>query len=163
MKVHDVMLKNPVCCTPSDDIAAVAAVMNDYNTSLVPVTEHRYQPSRLLGILTERDLVATVLAQGKDPYATTAGDCLSTAVQPCGPNDEICDVLARMRETGLLRLPVTTRKGELVGTISMADVIRHQAADSQELFKTLSVICMNDGPKEPVARPAEHPRKTAVA
>lgn len=163
MKVHDVMAKNPVCCTPGDDIAAVAAVMIDYNTSVVPVTEQHFHPSRLLGVITERDLIGKVVAQGKDPYSTDAAECLSGDVLSCGPNDEVSDALALMRESGLLRLPVVTVKGELAGVISMGDIIRHQGADSQELFKVLSVICMNDGPRRPVEPMPARPRQKASA
>jgi CBS domain-containing protein len=163
MKVHDAMAKNPVCCTPGDDIAAVAAVMIDYNTSVVPVTEQHFHPSRLVGVITGRDLVGKVLAQGKDPYSTDAAECVSGDVPTCGPNEEISDALVRMRESGLLRLPVVTPKGELAGVISMGDIIRHQGADSQELFKVLSVICMNDGPKRAAEEILVRPRRNSSA
>jgi len=53
-----------------------------------------------------------------------------------------------MRAAGMLRLPVISPSGELVGTISIGDIIRHQAADSRKLFEALAAVCVNDGAPE---------------
>jgi CBS domain-containing protein len=148
MKVHDVMVKEPVYCTPSDDIALVAAALNDYKTSIMPVTEHHRLPSKLLGVITPWDICTKVVANAKDPYTVNAGECMSREITACEPGDSIDVALLIMRDAGRLRLPVANHKGELIGTISMGDIIRHQGTDSRKLFEILAVICMNDGAPE---------------
>ena len=150
MKIHDVMVKKPVYCTPADDIALVAAALNDYKTSIMPVTEHHRLPSKLVGVVTPWDICNKVVANARDPYTVNAGECMSTEITACEPGDSIDMALLKMRDAGRLRLPVTNHKGELIGTISMGDIIRHQGTDSRKLFEILAVICINDGAPEQV-------------
>ena len=152
MRIQEVMTRDPICCTQNDDIASAAAVMSDYNTSVVPVTEHHYHPSRFVGVITQHDLCA-VVAQGKDPFGTRIEECISMSSPVCLPTDDILEALHTMRISGLLRIPVLNHKSELLGTISVGDIIRHHAADSSELFKTLSVFAISEGPaKMPVQK-----------
>lgn len=154
MTVQEVMARTPICCTESEDVASAAALMIDNNAGWLAVTEHHYLPSKFIGVLTERDICHKVVADGKDSYSTTVGECMSEPAPVCAPGDTISDALARMSESGMLRLPVLNHKHELLGTISVGDIIRHQAADSAELFRALSVICMNDVPRKAPAQKA---------
>ncbi len=152
MRVQEVMTHDPICCTQNDDIASAAAVMTDGNTSMVPITEYHYHPSRFLGVITQRDLCGAV-AQGKDPLVTRIEECMSANSPSCLPTDDVAHALCAMRASGLLRIPVLSHKKELLGTISMGDIIRHHAAESAELFRTLSVIAIANAPaKVPVAK-----------
>jgi len=129
MKVHDVMLKKPVYCTPSDDIALVAAALNDYKTSIMPVTEHHRLPSKLVGLVTAWDICDKVVAKARDPYAVNAGDCMSMQFEFCEPGDSIDQALLKMRGAGVLRLPVTNQKGALSPWETLFDT-RRQTAES---------------------------------
>ena len=158
MRIQEVMTRDPICCTQHDDVASAAAVMSDYKTSVVPVTEHHYHPSRFLGIITQHDL-CSVVAQGKDPFGTRVEECVSASSPVCLPTDDISEALHAMRVSGLLRVPVVNHKHELLGTISMGDIIRHHAADSGELLRTLSVIAISEGPaKMPVEKARAYTR-----
>jgi CBS domain-containing protein len=145
MRVQEVMTHDPICCTQKDDIGSAAAVMTDCNISMVPVTEQHYHPSRFLGVITQHDLCALV-AEGKEPFGTRIEECISASAPVCLPTDDVAEALHAMRISGLLRIPVLNPKGELLGTISAGDIIRHHAAESSELFKTLSVIAISEGP-----------------
>jgi len=98
--------------------------------------------------VTAWDICDKVVAKARDPYAVNAGDCMSMQFEFCEPGDSIDQALLKMRGAGVLRLPVTNQKGELVGTISMGDIIRHQAADSRKLFEIMAAVCVNDGAPE---------------
>jgi len=77
---------------------------------------------RLFGILTDRDIVVRVLAEGKDPASTTVGDICSREITMVVPTDSVGQAVRLMREKALRRLPVVEETGQVVGIVSLGDV-----------------------------------------
>jgi CBS domain-containing protein len=69
MLCEEVMTGNPKCCVPSDTVARAAKLMKTADIGAVPVCEDRHG-KKLVGIVTDRDLVINVLAEGRDPNST---------------------------------------------------------------------------------------------
>jgi CBS domain-containing protein len=69
MKVRELMTANPVCCLPTDTAQKVAAVLRDNDIGSVPVLENQ-DSHRLMGVITDRDLCCSVVANGLDPKNT---------------------------------------------------------------------------------------------
>jgi CBS domain-containing protein len=140
MKVEEIMSKGPVSCTAEDDVEVAAEIMRRLDTGIVPVTKDLTQPSKLLGVVTDRDLCLGVVGTGKERTSVRVGELMSTKLSVCRPADTAEQVLARMARGKLRRLPVVNRDFELIGIVSLADIIRHKAVKDTELCRTMAAI-----------------------
>jgi len=89
-----------------------------------------------VGVVTDRDLVRRVLARGSDPLRTTVGEVMTRDPRVIGEDSPIEVALTAMRTGGIRRLPVVNRAGELVGILSLVDVLALLA----EEFRTIGRI-----------------------
>jgi CBS domain-containing protein len=133
--VKEVMTSNPVTVEADASVVEAARVMKKEDTGIVPVTAG----GRLVGTITDRDIVVRVLAEEKDPQATTVRDVASTELVTVDPLQELDEALRLMARNQVRRLPVVEGDGRLVGIVSQADVAR-QADDARtgELVEEIS-------------------------
>lgn len=116
--VRDVMTRGVETTAPDTTIADVARRMRDLDVGSLPVTEG----SRLLGIVTDRDLSVRATATARDPNTTRVREVMSPELAWVF-DDEPADAAARvMRERQIRRLPVLDRSDRLVGVVSLADL-----------------------------------------
>ncbi len=94
--IRDLMTTNPTTCETSSTIAEVAQVMKSEDIGPVPVTEG----GRLVGIVTDRDIVTRVVAEGRDPNSTTAGEIVSSDLVTVQPDTSLDEALNLMDEVG---------------------------------------------------------------
>jgi CBS domain-containing protein len=127
-----------VTASPDDSIEDAARRMAQEDVGALPVCEGR----KVIGIVTDRDIVVRGLAKGLDAKATVR-DVMTDRLETVSESDDIEDVHDRMSAAQVRRLPVVDESGELVGMIALADVAR--VAESQEAGATLEEI------SEPVA------------
>jgi CBS domain-containing protein len=92
---------------------------------------------RLVGVLTDRDIVLRVVAEGRDPMTTRAGDVASTELQTVSPDDDLDVALRKMASVKVRRLPVV-EGDRLVGVVSQADVARQ--GDDRETGQVVEQI-----------------------
>jgi CBS domain-containing protein len=117
--VRDVMTSNPTTCSAEASVADAATVMAQEDLGPLPITEG----DRLVGILTDRDIVIRVIAEGRDPQSTTVGQVASTDLVTVSPDENLDRALQLLAEQQVRRLPVV--EGEtLVGVVSQADIAR---------------------------------------
>lgn len=124
--VRDVMTARPVTVEPVASVASVARVMRDENIGAVLVAEQE----RLRGLVSDRDLVVRVLAEGGDPERTTVADACSGDLVTVGPDDELRQAVAAMREHAVRRVPVVDGERNVVGVVSLADLAIERDPDS---------------------------------
>jgi len=117
----DVMTKNPVCCLPNDSAQKVAELMKSKDIGPVPIIEN-VQTKKLVGIVTDRDLVLKVVAAGRDPKSTKAEDVMTRKVVTCHAADDLEKAMDAMSEHQLRRIPVVDQNNAIVGIIAQADV-----------------------------------------
>lgn len=124
-QVRDVMTQNPTSCNPSATVVDAAKVMASEDVGSVPVVKD----GRLAGVVTDRDIVVRVLAEGRDPNSTTVGEIASSDLETVSPDDDLDTALRRMASGKVRRLPVV-EGDQLVGIVAQADVAR-QGDDSE--------------------------------
>src|SRR5215210_4062882 len=120
-KVHEVMTERPRAVTPQTPLSEVAEVMESEDVGVVPIVEG----DRLVGIITDRDIVVRAIAKGKDPRGMPASEVSSRELLTINPDDDLTDALKLMVQYQVRRLPVTAEDERLVGVISQADVAVH--------------------------------------
>jgi CBS domain-containing protein len=118
-QIKDVMTPNPTTCSRQSTVVDVAKVMTKEDVGAIPVVEG----DRLAGVVTDRDLVVRVLAEGRDPQGTTVGEVASTDVVSVSPDDELDQALQLLAKNQVRRLPVV-EGDRLVGIVAQADVAR---------------------------------------
>jgi len=92
-----------------------------------------------MGLITDRDIVIRAVSEGKDCGASRAEDIMSTDIHTASPNDRVVDVIRKMGNKQVRRIPVVNDNGYLVGMISMADVAIETPED-RELSDALEEI-----------------------
>ena len=120
-KCRDVMTKDLVTSTPEDTITEVAQLMKNEDIGPVLVVDND-DSKTLVGIITDRDIVLKVIAEGKDPKPTRVGEVMSKKLVTCRPDDNVDVAIDAMAHYQLRRIPVVEDNMKLVGIISQADV-----------------------------------------
>ncbi len=103
---------------------------------------------RPLGIVTDRDIVVEAVAVGLDPMTITAGDIAAKPVVTVRDDEDVLEALARMRENGVRRLPVTGADGQLAGVLSLDDLL----AAMSEQFDSIMRVMIAERTKEGATR-----------
>jgi CBS domain-containing protein len=124
-RVKEVMSSNPCAIDADKPVSYAAKMMKDENVGLAPVVEG----DRLVGTLTDRDIVTRVVAEGKDPSSVTAREAASSQLATAEPEQDLDEALKMMASKQVRRLPVVV-DGRLVGVLAQADVAR-QADDKK--------------------------------
>ena len=115
--IREVMTESPATCTPSDRVLDAAQAMSKGDFGAVVVTENE----AVRGILTDRDIVVRVVAEGKDPATTEIREAFTTEPATLSPGDSLDDAVATLREAHVRRLPVV-EGSEVVGIVSIGDL-----------------------------------------
>jgi CBS domain-containing protein len=116
---REVMTENPACCTPDTPLDQVAMLMREHDCGEIPVIDPAEQP---IGVVTDRDIVCRVVADGKNPMAYPAGICMTQPVATVPVDAPLGDVIATMELHQVRRVPVVDELGRCVGMISQADL-----------------------------------------
>jgi CBS domain-containing protein len=126
MKITDIINTDVVTLPADSSIAEAAALLREHHIGDVvvidPVTRAAPVP---VGILTDRDIVLSVLAGGLDDSTVTVGDIMSGDLMTLARDAELLAALARMRERGVRRAPVVDDDGVLTGIVSLDDILCH--------------------------------------
>jgi CBS domain-containing protein len=134
-KVADVMTQRPRAVTPQTPLNEVAQMMESDDVGAVPLVEG----DRLVGIVTDRDIVVRAIAKGKDPKGMPASEVSSRELVTVHPDDDLSDALELMARYQVRRLAVTGEDERLVGVVSQADVAREgKDKDTGQVVESIS-------------------------
>ncbi len=138
-KCSEVMTPEPVCCEPADSIQFVAQTMKQENVGSVPVVDSRTS-RKLVGIVTDRDLVVKVLAGGGPIEGVPVRDAMTGSPVTCREDDDVGKALKLMADRQVRRMPVVDANGRLSGIIAQADVATRVNRDrtTGELVEAIS-------------------------
>lgn len=125
MKIRDVMTPNPRSVSPNDTIQTAAQVMQTEDTGAVPVVSD----GRLLAVVTDRDIVVRVVAEGGS-FSSRVGDIATQGVVCATPEMSTSDASELMSEHQIRRLPVV-ENDRLVGIVSLGDLAVKEGKDSR--------------------------------
>lgn len=139
----EVMTKDVASVAPDVSARGAARLMAEQHVGSLPVVG---EGRKLIGIITDRDLVIRVMAPGHDPEATQVDSIMSTDLVTCYPNDEIEEATDRMMNYQVRRLYIVDRDGILVGVIAQAD-IANRAGDRIRTAQLVERVSQADAPK----------------
>lgn len=133
---RDVMTVNPACCSPETSLDAVAKLMVQHDCGEIPVID---RSEHVIGVVTDRDIVCRVVAEGKNPLAYPAENCMSQPAVTVDDTAPLEAVVSTMERHRIRRVPVVDGGGHCIGIISQADVARSgPAKDVAELVREVS-------------------------
>ena len=118
MKVKDVMHRGVTWVEPTTPIREIARMMRDNDIGSVPVGEN----DRLVGIVTDRDIICRGIADGADVSALRAGDVMSKPIIYCRADDELEHAIRIMEKNKIRRLPVIDKDKRLAGILALGDI-----------------------------------------
>ena len=119
MKISECMTPHVRLCAPNDTIQDAARTMKEMDVGLLPVGEN----DRLIGAITERDIVTRALAAGKEVDCPVK-DVMSPGIHYCFETDTVEHVAEKMAEQQVRRLPVLNERKRLVGIVSVGDLTK---------------------------------------
>ena len=138
MQVQEIMSSAPVSLETEEPVAAAARLMRERNIGAMPVCD---ASGKLVGMLTDRDIVIRCIASGRSADQTRVSDIMTTGAVVAETTEPLDDALQRMEREQIRRLPVT-EDGRLVGMLSLADVA-HSSRLAMETAEALSKITSN--------------------
>ena len=116
--IRDAMTSNPRNVEPNTSVVEAARLMKSEDVGSLPVVEG----DRLVGMVTDRDIVLRVVADGKDVQSATVGEVASKDLVTVDPQQDLDEALRLMAQHQVRRLPVVEEDGRLVGILAQADV-----------------------------------------
>jgi CBS domain-containing protein len=122
--------RHVVSVVPTATIYTAACVMTRANCGSILVID---TTSTLQGIVTERDLMARVLAKSLDPVTTTVADIMTRNPQCVVPETKVADAVLIMIERGFRHLPVITEANKILGVFSVRDAMPREVQTAESL------------------------------
>jgi CBS domain-containing protein len=134
IRCQEIMTSNVQTATRAMSLREVAMMMRDGDVGSIPVVED----GKLVGIVTDRDIVVRSIADGKDA-SSTVGEAMTTEIFAVKPDDFVFDAIRLMGDKQVRRLPVVDGNGALAGIIAMADIAL-EMEDEREIAEALEEI-----------------------
>lgn len=134
VRCREIMTSTVKTATRDQTLKDVAALMRDGDMGSVPVVED----GKLIGIVTDRDIVVRAIAAGKDA-STSVAEAMTTDIFAVTPDDFAFEAIRLMGDKQVRRVPVVDNDGNLAGIISMADIAL-EMEDEKEIAETLEEI-----------------------
>lgn len=98
MQVREIMSRDVACCTPDTALTEVARMMVECDCGAIPVIERKNGGRKVIGMVTDRDIVCRTVAEGKNPVDLTAGAAMSPGVITARPDESIEECCLKMEE-----------------------------------------------------------------
>ncbi|MFJ9949551.1 CBS domain-containing protein [Kitasatospora sp. NPDC091207] len=142
-RASDIMHAGAECVGEHETLAAAARIMRERDVGALPICGER---QKLLGIVTDRDIVLKCVAEGRDPEQVTAGEIAQGRPMTVEADEDAEQVLRMMEQYRVRRLPVINHpEHEVVGMISEADIAR--GLPQARLAEFVSAVCAEEPPR----------------
>ena len=163
MKAEDVMTRRVVACRADTELAHAARLMWDNDCGAIPVVD---SADHVVGILTDRDACMSAYFQGRSLRDLRASACMASEVVTCSPSETAEDVARLMARHRVRRIPVTAADGQLLGIVSLGDLLAAAARAGGKkgkqlqdcLLESLTRICEREAREVQPALPAKKPK-----
>jgi CBS domain-containing protein len=138
-KSGDVMTREPACCEAADSIVRAAELMKSEDVGAIPVVESA-AGRKLVGIITDRDIVVKLVASGRDIRTALVRDAMTQNPVTVQEDENASRAVAAMADRKVRRIPVVDRSGALRGIIAQADVATrlHRDKTTGDLVEAIS-------------------------
>ena len=141
MTVKDVMSSPVRSVAPADTLVMAAKLMDQFDIGLLPV----HDGTRVVGVITDRDITVRAVSAGKDPRLTRVDDVMTEDVHYCLADDPVDVVVGHMADKQIRRLLVFDSGGRLAGIVSLGDIAKR--AGSHTVAEVLRRISMPSQPE----------------
>lgn len=121
-RCNEIMTKTLIAGTTATTLVGAASLMQNHDFGALPILD---SDNKLIGLITDRDIVVHAIASNLDPAETPVDEIMSEDLITCRQSDEIEVALQRMREAQIRRIPVVDEHNHMVGIISQADIALH--------------------------------------
>lgn len=121
VQVSDAMTKEPVVMKPEENLHTVATTMEKSHVGSIIISQQK----KLLGIITEQDIVRKVIAKNLDPYKTKVKDVMETDMITIHGEQDVYDALVLMKQHNIRHLPVMSN-GKMSGFLTIKDILKIQ-------------------------------------
>lgn len=138
--IESLMTASPVTIGPDESVQRAAQLMDDFNVGALPVCSD----SRLLGLVTDRDITVRATAVGLNPHLTQVHVVMSSPVRSCCTDQDISEVLRLMTRLQVRRVPVLDGNKQLVGIVSLGDVAERSAGNVVDVLRAISTPAQPD-------------------
>ncbi len=134
MRIGKIMTLDPQTAQPGDTLQSAAQRMHDLNVGVLPVCEG----DRLVGVLTDRDIVVRSTSAGQDPRTAKVADAMTTDARTLTDEASVLDAIQLMEQHQLRRVPVVDDAGKLVGIVSLGDLAAAGTPEAGEALEAIS-------------------------
>jgi CBS domain-containing protein len=118
MKVRDISTPEPRCINPASTLMDAARTMKTLDVGMLPVCEN----DRLIGTITDRDIIVRAVAEGRNVAITTVREVMTPEIAYCFDDQNLSEAADVMERRQVRRLPVLNREKHLVGIVSIGDL-----------------------------------------
>ena len=139
IRCREIMTSSVKTATRDMPLRDVAVMMRDGDMGSIPVVEN----GKLVGIVTDRDIVVRSIAAGKDA-SSPVSEAMTTEIFSVGPDDFVFEAIRMMGDKQVRRIPVVDANGALAGIIAMADIAL-EMEDEREIAEALEEISSGSG------------------
>lgn len=133
MSIGELCNREVIVVEPEASVRAAVALMRDFHVGDLVVVEQRGAERVPVGILTDRDVVIEVLAEDVDPQSVAVRDVMSDTLVTAREDEDLIDVVGRMRLHGVRRVPVVNARGGLEGILAVDDILELLAEQTNGL------------------------------
>lgn len=138
MQVKEIMTPDPFCCTADTSLEEVAKAMVEHDCGEIPIVRAS-KDRTLVGVVTDRDIVTRLVAQGLNPVDESAESCMSTPVVSVQESTSVEECARIMEESQIRRVPVVNGGGMCCGIVSQADIAKNASRKiTADLVKDVS-------------------------
>jgi CBS domain-containing protein len=134
MKVREIMTPNVECIGPDTGAIDLAQKMKTLDVGFLAVCEG----DRLIGTVTDRDIVIRGIASGSDIKTVTARDVMTPDAFWCSEDDNVKDVAQKMRDKGVRRMLILNEGKRLAGVVSIGDISQVEEKESGKTLKDIT-------------------------
>ncbi len=135
MRIGELCTREVVYCGPGAAVPEIARLMRNHHVGDLVVAEERNGRLEPVGLVTDRDLVVKVLAEGVAAESLLAGDLMMRQVVAAPEAESVHEAIGRMRAEGVRRLVVVSGEGALVGVLSVDDIVEFLAEEMSALAR----------------------------
>jgi len=118
----------PVTASPEETLLDAAKKLARHNIGSLPVVDRE---GRILGIVTERDIVRLIAEQGPDALKKHLGEAMTRVLVTASPEEPIPQIAQKMIRHGIRHIPIVDRSGRVVGVVSIRRILRHIVAENE--------------------------------
>lgn len=138
MRISDICTRDAVHVGAAASVREAAELMRKHHVGALVVVDQPNGERIPVGVVTDRDIVVSVVAAGVDPLSLAVGDVMTSVPATCSEDEDVFEAIETMCDRGVRRLPVVNANGGLAGMLSTDDIFGALSTHARELSHALT-------------------------